>query len=67
MPFGGGLEGEQLEHCVYHLWPHTNTVQEQSACRKGKHLVLVLNNPILMMSADGTEGNLLFLAHHRLE
>ena len=62
MSFGGGLEGKWPEHCVNHLWPHPNTMQEQSASRESKHLVIVFDNTVLMMSADGTEGYLLLLA-----
>jgi hypothetical protein len=64
VPFSCGLEGKGPEHCVYHLRPHVDTMQEQGLHlrQQSEHLLLVLNDPILMMGTNCTEGSFLMLA-----
>ncbi len=61
MSLSSGFESKWPEHCVYHLWPHSNAMQKESSGGQSYHLVFVFNDTILVMSANGAKSNLLGL------
>ena len=60
MSLSSGFESKWPEHCVYHLWPHSNAT-EGEFWRPELHLVFVFNDTILVMSASSAKSNLLGL------
>jgi hypothetical protein len=56
------FKSKRPKHGVDHLRPHSYAVQKESPCRKGEHLIFILNDAILVMGADGAEGYFLISA-----
>jgi len=61
VPLRGSFESKRPEHCVYHLRPLSDAVQEESSGRQSQHLVLVFYYAVLMMIANGAKSYLLGL------
>ena len=53
------LKGKRPEHGVDHLRPHSYAVQKKSYGRECEHLVLILDDAVLMVSSNGAEGDFL--------
>ena len=61
MALCSGFESKWPEHCINHLWPHSNAMQQKCSGSQSEHLVLVLYDAILVMSANSAESNPLVL------
>ncbi len=62
MPLNCSLKSKWPEHSINHLRPHADTIQEQGLHQKSEHLVLVFDDPILVVGTDRAESYLLILA-----
>jgi len=61
MSLCSGFESKWPEHCINHLWPHSNAMQQKCSDSQSEHVVLVLYDAVLVMSANSAESNLLVL------
>jgi hypothetical protein len=62
LPLSCCLKSKLPEHSINHLRPHADTMQVQGLCQKSEHLVLVFDDPVLVVGINRAESYLLILA-----